>query len=199
MYLIGLTGGIGAGKSTVAAALRELGAVVIDADVVAREVVGPGEPALQKIVAAFGHGILNEDASLNREALGDIVFNSPEERLRLNGIVHPAVKERTEKYFAQAPHDAVVVYDVPLLIEAATNYPYDLVVVAMAPEDVRVERLMNLRGMTESEARSRIASQATDAQRLAVADIVIDTSGTLDHTYEQVQNLWNTVALRAHG
>jgi dephospho-CoA kinase len=198
VYLIGLTGGIGAGKSTVAGALRKLGAVIVDADVVAREVVAPGQHALHEIVSAFGVDVLNEDGSLNRQVLGNLVFTNPDKLQTLNSIVHPAVRERTERYFAEAPQDSVVVYDVPLLIEAGSNYPFDLVVVVMAPEDIRVERLMTQRGMTESEARSRIESQATDEQRLNVADFVIDTAGTLEHTDEQVRNLWNTVALRAH-
>lgn len=197
MYLIGLTGGIGAGKSTVGSALADLGAIVIDADVVAREVVAPGQIALQQIAETFGSGVIAEDGKLDRAALGAIVFGNDEQLARLNAIVHPAVRERTEEYFQQAPAQAVVVYDVPLLIEADTQYPYDLVVVAMAPEDVRVQRLMTLRGMTESEARARIESQATDEQRWAIADVVIDTSGSLEHTYEQVQNLWHTIALRA--
>jgi len=198
MYLIGLTGGIGAGKSTVAAALGELGAVVVDADAVAREVVAPGEPALRRLTESFGSSILSTDGSLNRQALAAIVFSDDQARATLNSIVHPAVRERTELYFSQAGATDVVVYDVPLLIEAQSSYPFDLVVVAMAPEEVRVERLKTIRGMTDAEARSRIESQATDEQRLAIADVIIDTGGTLEHTQEQVRNLWQTIALRAH-
>jgi dephospho-CoA kinase len=198
VYLIGLTGGIGAGKSTVASLLADLGAVIIDADQVARDVVAAGEPALARITEAFGPEILSPDGSLNRPALGSIVFNDASARARLNDIVHPAVRGRSEALFAQAAPNDVVVYDVPLLIEADTKYPYDMVVVAMAPEDVRAERLMSIRGMTESEARSRIEAQASDEERLAVADVVIDTGGALDQTREQVENLWHTIALRAH-
>lgn len=198
MYLIGLTGGIGAGKSTVASALAEHGALVIDADRVAREVVEPGEPALRAIVEAFGESVLLPNGQLDRGALGSIVFNNDDARARLNAIVHPAVRERTLQHFAAAPKDSVVVYDVPLLIEAGTDYPYDLIVVAMASEQVRVKRLVELRGMTEAEARSRIESQATDAQREEIADVVISTDGTMQQTFEQVDNLWATIALRAH-
>jgi dephospho-CoA kinase len=198
VYLIGLTGGIGAGKSTVAAALAEHGAIVIDADHVAREVVQPGEPALLAIIEAFGPSILLPNGQLDRAALGNIIFSDDEARARLNSIVHPAVRERTMDYFRAAPRGAVVVYDVPLLIEAGSNYPYDLIVVAMASEDVRARRLVELRGMTEAEARSRIESQATDTQRYDVADVIITTDGTMTETYEQVDNLWKTIALRAH-
>jgi dephospho-CoA kinase len=198
VYLIGLTGGIGAGKSTVASLLADLGAVIIDADQVARDVVAVGQPALEHIAEAFGPEILSPDGSLNRPALGSIVFTNESAREKLNAIVHPAVRERTEALFAGSALNDVVVYDVPLLIEADTKYPYDMVVVAMAPEDVRAERLMTMRGMTESEARSRIEAQASDEQRLAIADVVIDTGGSLEHTREQVENLWRTIALRAH-
>jgi dephospho-CoA kinase len=198
VYLIGLTGGIGAGKSTVAAALAEHGAVVIDADHVAREVVQPGKPALLAIIEAFGPSILLPNGELDRAALGNIIFGDDEARARLNSIVHPAVRERTMEYFRAAPQGSVVVYDVPLLIEAGNDYPYDLIVVAMASEEVRTHRLVELRGMTEAEARSRIESQATDAQRYDVADVIITTDGTMAETYEQVDNLWKTIALRAH-
>lgn len=197
MYLIGLTGGIAAGKSTVARAFADLGAIVIDADQVAREVVEPETPVLAKLVSAFGPDILNPDNSLNRQELGGKVFGNPPQLEKLNAIVHPAVRHRTEELISLAPSDSVVVYDVPLLIEAKTEYPYDLIVVAMASEEVRVQRLVEIRGMSESEARSRIESQATDEERLAVADMVIDTSGSFDSTQEQVANIWRTVALRA--
>lgn len=193
MKLIGLTGGIGSGKSTIARRLHELGATIIDADVVSREVVEPGQPALGAIVAHFGQNILNGDGTLNRSRLGDIVFNDKDALDTLNSIIHPAVRERSLQLFAQAEDKEVVVYDVPLLAETENTYSFDHVIVASAPENIRVERLMEHRGMTESEARSRIESQATEETRLSLADTVIDTSGTLEDTYQQVGRFWSQI------
>ncbi len=193
MHLIGLTGGIASGKSTVARRLAEHGAIVIDADVVAREVVAPGTPGLTAVANAFGPEILDENGSLDRAALGAIVFGSSEKLEKLNTIVHPAVKERTAELLAAATAanpDAVIVYDVPLLVEADVAHNYDEVVVASAPEEVRVQRMVNLRGMTEEAARARIGAQASEAKRLAIADVVIDTGGSLQHTLDQVDALW---------
>lgn len=190
MKLIGLTGGIGSGKSTIARRLAEHGAVVIDADQVAREVVEPGQPALEAIFSTLGQDLRQPDGSLNRSALGSIVFTDKSKLELLNSIVHPAVKERTMSLFAQAPQDSVVVYDVPLLVEASVDYPFEEIVVASAPESVRVERLMEHRGMTEAEAASRIESQAPEEDRLKIANHVIDTSGDISHTYSQVDALW---------
>lgn len=199
MYLIGLTGGIASGKSVVARRLRELGAVHVDADELAREVVAPGTTGLDAIVATFGSGILSDDGSLDRPALGAIVFSDPERRRALNDITHPAVWRRARELFNAAeaadPH-AIVVYDVPLLVEAAQDRPirFDVVVVVNASADVRRERLVDLRGMTRDEASHRINAQASDAERLAIADIVIDSNGTLDETLAQVDALWAKVA-----
>lgn len=190
--LIGLTGGIGAGKSTVAQALAERGAIVIDADQVAREVVEPETPTLLKLTETFGAEILNSDGSLNRAKLGELVFGNAEQVELLNSIVHPAVRERTQEHFAAAGERDVLVYDVPLLIEAKLPYAFDLVVIAMAPESVRLDRLVNIRGMAPAEAQSRIDSQATDDQRREIADVLIDTGGTMEHTYEQVDALWKS-------
>lgn len=190
--LIGLTGGIGAGKSTVAQALADRGATVVDADQVAREVVEPGTPTLLKLAEAFGDEILDVDGSLNRPKLGELVFGNPDQIELLNSIVHPAVRERTQQHFAEAGERDVVVYDVPLLIEAKLPYAFDLVVIAMAPESVRLDRLVNIRGMSPAEAQSRIDSQATDDQRREIADVLIDTGGTMEHTYEQVDALWKS-------
>lgn len=190
--LIGLTGGIGAGKSTVAQALAERGAIVIDADQVAREVVEPETPTLLKLTETFGAEILNGDGSLNRAKLGELVFGNAEQVELLNSIVHPAVRERTQEHFAAAGERDVLVYDVPLLIEAKLPYAFDLVVIAMAPESVRLDRLVNIRGMAPAEAQSRIDSQATDDQRREIADVLIDTGGTMEHTYEQVDALWKS-------
>lgn len=194
MYLIGLTGGIASGKSTIARRLAERGAVHIDADLLAREAVEPGSPALAAVVERFGPGVLNDDGSLNRAELGGIVFSDPEALQSLNAIVHPAVRELTARRIAsaeQADPDAVIVYDVPLLVEAQVPHAFDLVVVASAAPDTRISRLVGMRGMSAEEARRRIASQASDDERLAVADRVIDTDGTIAATVEQADALWD--------
>ena len=193
MPLIALTGGIASGKSTIARRLAEHGATVVDADALVREVQTPPSPVLQQIAAEFGAEMLRTDGALDREALGRAVFGDPEALLRLNGIVHPAVRELSSRRFAEAfagDPQAVVVYDVPLLVEARVDGPWDLVVVAHAPAEVRHERLVSERGMTAEDAQRRIAAQASDADRLAVADVVIDTAGTLSGTNEQVDQLW---------
>lgn len=194
MQLIGLTGGIASGKSTIARRLAERGAVVVDADLIAREVVEPGRPALAEIAERFGSGVLHPDGSLNRPALGAIVFADEDARLALNAITHPAVLRASTARFdeaAAADPDAIVVYDVPLLVESANEYPFDLVVVAHASAETRVQRLVALRGMDPAEAERRIRSQATDDERLAVADVVIDTDGELDDTIAQTDALWD--------
>jgi len=192
MLLIGLTGGIASGKSVVAARLKELGAVHVDADVLAREVVEPGTPGLAAIEREFGPSVIAADGTLNRPALGSIVFSDPDKRLALNAITHPAVWQRAKELFAAADPDAVVVYDVPLLVEAATDRPikFDLVVVVNASTATRMQRLIELRGMTREEATHRLNSQASDTERLAIADVVIDSNGTLDETLAQVDMLW---------
>jgi dephospho-CoA kinase len=195
VLLVALTGGIASGKSVVAARLQEHGAIVIDADVVAREVVEPGMPALAKIAEAFGTELIGPDGSLDRSALGAIVFQDPRAREQLNAITHPAVYARSRELFAAAEAadpDAVVVYDVPLLIDGHESRAkeFDLVVVVHADPETRLRRMVELRGYTPDEARHRINSQATDAERLAVADLVIDTDGTLEETIEQTDALW---------
>lgn len=193
MPIIALTGGIAAGKSTIAARLAEHGAVVLDADAIVREVQAPGSPVLDEIAVAFGEGVVRPDGSLDREALGAIVFGDAEALARLNGIVHPAVLAESQRRFAEAferDPDAVVIYDVPLLAEAGRTDRWDLVVVAHTPADERVERLIEHRGMERDAAQARIAAQASDDQRLKLADVVIDTSGTLDETMRQADELW---------
>jgi dephospho-CoA kinase len=195
VLLVALTGGIASGKSLVAGRLQEHGAVVIDADRVAREVVEPGMPALARIAEAFGAGVIAADGSLDRSALGAIVFQDPKAREQLNAITHPAVFERSHELFAAAEAanpDAVVVYDVPLLIDGHQSRvdEFDLVVVVHAEPETRLQRMVDLRGYTPDEARHRINSQATDAERLAVADLVIDTDGSLEETIEQTDALW---------
>jgi dephospho-CoA kinase len=196
VYLIGLTGGIASGKSTVARRLVEHGAVHIDADQLARAVVEPGTDALADIRDTFGADVLNPDGSLNRAALGAQVFGEPAALARLNAIVHPAVRALSNGLIREAEHanpNAIVVYDVPLLVEAAVDHPFDLIVVAHADEETRVRRMVGLRGMSEEDATRRIGSQASDAERLAVANVVIDTDGTLAHTLEQVDALYARV------
>jgi dephospho-CoA kinase len=192
MLRIGLTGGIGAGKSTVSAALAGHGAVVVDADRIAREVVEPGTPGLGEVVAAFGRGVLTADGALDRPALAAVVFADPEARRRLDGIVHPLVRRRAaelERAAREADEDAVVVHDVPLLVETGQAGGYDLVLVVEAPADVRVPRLV-ARGLTADDARARIAAQATDEQRRAVADVVLRNDGTPEALRAQVDRFW---------
>ncbi|MGD9957255.1 MAG: dephospho-CoA kinase [Candidatus Nanopelagicales bacterium] len=194
---IGLTGGIGAGKSAVSTRFAAHGAVVVDADTIAREVVEPGTPGLAAIAAEFGTGVLAADGSLDRAALAAIVFADPERRAALEAIVHPLVAQRSGQLIAAAPPQAVVVYDVPLLVELVargqrTTDEYDHVVVVEAPEDVRIERLV-ARGLPEWDAEARIASQATDEERRAVADHVIVNDGTLEELDAQVDALWSTL------
>jgi len=198
MYLIGLTGGIASGKSTVATRLVEHGAVCIDADQLAREVVEPGTPGLTAISAQFGSDVLLPDGSLNRPALGAIIFADPVSRKRLNAITHPAVRQLTRDRIAAAaaadPH-AIVVYDVPLLAEAQAGgrVTFDLVVVVHADAATRIQRMIDLRGLTEAEATQRIGAQSTDEERLALADVVIDNTGAIVATQAQVDTLWERV------
>ncbi|GAB3122877.1 dephospho-CoA kinase [Glaciibacter psychrotolerans] len=197
MYVIGLTGGIAAGKSTVARRLVEHGVTHIDADQLARIVVAPGTPGLQSIRETFGAGMLNSDGSLNRAALGALVFADGAARAQLNDIVHPAVRVLSDALLEAADAadpEAIVVYDVPLLVEAAVGHPFDVVVVAHAPVETRIARMVELRGMSEADAAGRIAAQASDADRLAIADVVIDTDGTLQHTLSQVDALFERVS-----
>lgn len=196
VYLIGLTGGIASGKSTVARRLVEHGAVHIDADHLARVVVEPGTDALAQIRETFGDEVTNADGSLNRAALGALVFADPAALAQLNAIVHPAVRARSNELIRAAESadpNAIVVYDVPLLVEAAVDHPFDLIVVAHADEETRVRRMVDLRGMSETDATQRIGSQASDADRLAVANVIIDTDGTLAHTLAQVDALYERV------
>lgn len=193
MKLVGLTGGIASGKSTIARRLAELGAIHIDADLLAREAVMPGSPGLAAIRERFGDGVIAANGSLDRAGLGEIVFADPAALGALNGIVHPEVRRIADRRIAEAAErdpDAVIVYDVPLLVEAGVGLPWDLVVVAEAPTETRVRRLVELRGMDEVEARRRIANQASDDERRAVADVIIDTGGAESRTREQVDALW---------
>jgi dephospho-CoA kinase len=187
---VGLTGGIGSGKSTVSRRLAELGAVVIDSDVLAREVVQPGTPGHAAVVSAFGPGVVASDGALDRAALARIVFADSELLGVLNGIVHPLVRARADAIAAAAPEDAIVVQDVPLLVESGLADAYDLVVVVDAPEEDRVSRIVQHRAMSAEQVRDRIAVQADREQRLAAADFVVDNSGTRSALLAQVDRLW---------
>jgi dephospho-CoA kinase len=186
---IGLTGGIGSGKSTVSRLLEQRGAVIVDADAIAREVVAPGTPGLAAVVEAFGDGVVAPDGSLDRPALAAVVFADPDARKRLDAIVHPLVRARATEVAAAAPADAVVVNDVPLLVETGQAGSYDLVLVVEADPATRVARLVQ-RGLTAEDARARMAAQATDEQRRAVADVVLDNSGTPEELEAQVDRFW---------
>ncbi|MGW6293966.1 dephospho-CoA kinase [Streptomyces sp. NPDC055058] len=197
MLSVGLTGGIGAGKSEVSRLLVERGAVLIDADRIAREVVAPGTPGLEAVVETFGEEVLAEDGSLDRARLGSIVFADQEKLAALNSIVHPLVGARSKELSEAAPEDAVVVHDVPLLTENGLAPLYDLVVVVDASPDTQLDRLVRLRGMTEEDARARMAAQATREQRRAVADIVIDNDVALDELTRRVDEVWAELVRRA--
>ncbi|WP_412517089.1 dephospho-CoA kinase [Actinomadura madurae] len=197
MLKVGLTGGIGSGKSEVSARLERHGALVIDADKIAREVVEPGTPGLAAVVAEFGEEVLLPSGALDREKVGKIVFTDPERLAALNAIVHPLVGERMRQLMEAAPEDAVVVYDVPLLTENGLADMYDEVVVVDAPEETQLDRLVARRGMTEEDARARMANQATREARRAVATHVIENNGTLDALKTRVDALWKALTRRA--
>ncbi|WKX08262.1 dephospho-CoA kinase [Streptomyces sp. NL15-2K] len=197
MLKVGLTGGIGAGKSEVSRLLVECGAVLIDADRIAREVVAPGTPGLAAVVEAFGEEILAADGSLDRPKLGSIVFADPEELARLNAIVHPLVGARSRELETAAAEDAVVVHDVPLLAENGLAPLYDVVVVVDANPETQLDRLVRLRGMTEADARARMAAQATREKRLEIADIVIDNDVPLEELQRRVRDVWADLVRRA--
>ncbi|BCW67035.1 dephospho-CoA kinase [Arthrobacter sp. NicSoilB4] len=190
MLKIGLTGGIASGKSVAASRLRELGAVVIDADALAREVVEPGTPGLTQVVGAFSRAILAPDGGLDRPKLGALVFGNPERLAVLNGIIHPLVRERAAALAAGAPKGAVVVQDIPLLVETGQGANFHLVLVVDAPDNVRVQRMVQHRHLTADEARARMAAQAPRDERLAAADVVLDNSGSKDELRDAVDRLW---------
>ncbi|MGW6392207.1 dephospho-CoA kinase [Streptomyces sp. NPDC055103] len=197
MLKVGLTGGIGAGKSEVSRLLVSYGAVLIDADRIAREVVEPGTPGLAAVVEAFGDDVLTEDGALDRPKLGSIVFADADRLATLNAIVHPLVGARSAELESRAGTGDVVVHDVPLLAENGLAPLYDLVVVVDASPETQLDRLVRLRGMAESEARARMAAQATRAQRLAIAELVIDNDGPLEALEPQVRKVWDELERRA--
>jgi dephospho-CoA kinase len=195
--MVGLTGGIGAGKSTAARLLAERGALILDADVAAREVVAPGTDGLAAVVAEFGDAVLGPDGALDRAALAAVVFADPDRRAALNAIVHPRVRDWMADRVAAAPEGSVVVQDIPLLVESGLAGLFELVVVVDAADAVRVDRLIRDRGMTEQEASARIAAQAPREKRLAAADVVLNNDGTPEELADQVADLWNRIeALR---
>lgn len=191
---VGLTGGIGSGKSAVSSLLAELGAAVIDADLLAREAVAPGSSGLADIAREFGDAVVGPDGALDRPAMAAVVFRDPSARQRLEAIIHPRVRARAAEIEAaalRADPSAVVVHDVPLLVETGQQDSYDVVLVVDVPSEVQVARLVSARGMDEAEARSRIAAQADRDERLAAADVVIDNSGTLDDLARRVEQVWH--------
>lgn len=190
---IGLTGGIGAGKSTVTKLLAQHGAVILDADAIARDVVAPGTPGLQAVAEEFPGVVVNGE--LNRGALASIVFTDLDALDRLEAITHPLIRERTAQLAELAGPDAVVIHDLPLLVETGSDQAYDLVVVVAAEEEVRRERLRRDRGMSEEEITARMAVQASDEDRRAVADVWIDNSGDLAALGETVRTLWDEIIL----
>lgn len=196
VYLIGLTGGIASGKSTVARRLTAHGAVHIDADQLARRAVEPGSRGLAQIVEVFGREMLDKRGMLDRARLGELIFADSDARERLNRIVHPAVRELAAEAFArveaEAP-DAVVIYDVPLLVDAGVDHPFDLIVVTSAPRRTQVARLVTERGLDPVQAAARVDAQVDNGERETIADVVIDTGGSLGHTMSQADALWARV------
>ncbi len=191
VMLIGLTGGIGAGKSTVAQLFEERGVPIVDADAIARDVVKPGEPALAELVEHFGDSILGADGELNRGKLAEVAFADAESHEALNAIMHPAISAETSKRIdALRGEHSVIVHDVPLLVEAGLAGNYDLTVLVDTPAEVRLQRLTELRGMDSEDAKKRIAAQATDEQRRAVCDVALDNSGDIEHLRAQFEQMW---------
>ncbi len=195
MKRIGLTGGIGSGKSTVARMLAERGAVVVDADQISRELVEPGGAALAELVTEFGPRILQADGSLSRAELAAMAFSDPRATERLNAIMHPLIGAEAQRRINDEPQAAVVVYDMPLLVETGQEDLVDLVVVVDVPEAVQLDRAVRLRGLDEADVHRRMSVQASRADRLARADVVIDNSGGLPQTHEQVDQLWDRLTV----
>ena len=194
---MGLTGGVASGKSTVSALLAELGAVVVDADLLAREVVAPGTDGLAEIVEAFGADVLTAEGDLDRPKLGTIVFADEQKRRALEAIIHPRVRDRGRQLEAEAPEGAVVVHDIPLLVETGQPSHFDAVVVVDVPVELQLQRMVELRGLTPEEARARIDAQATRDQRLAAATHVIDNTGTLEQLRARVAEVYDALVASA--
>ena len=191
MFLIGLTGGIAAGKTTVAAHWVSLGGIEIDADKLAREVVEPGTKGVDQIRQVFGESVFSSDSSLDRQKLGEIIFNDPQKRLTLEGIIHPLVRQRASELLAELPENTMVIYTVPLLVEANVSLPFDVIVSVEAPEADRVRRLVSSRGMSTDQAMARIKSQASAIERAAVADYILNSNQPLPSLLSDATALWN--------
>lgn len=190
MRRVGLTGGVASGKSTVSAILDELGAVIIDADVLAREVVAAGTDGLQEVVDAFGPEVLTEEGELDRPAMGAIVFADAEKRRLLEGIIHPQVRARGAEIEAAAGPEDIVVHDIPLLAETGQAEGFDAVIVVDVPTELQVERMVELRGMTREDAEARVAAQASREERLAIATHVVDNTGTVEDLRRRVTEVY---------
>jgi dephospho-CoA kinase len=192
MYLVGLTGGIASGKSTVASAWSELGGIEIDADQLAREVVEEGTPGLAQIKEAFGEQVIS-DGKLNRSALGELVFSSDDKRKKLEAIIHPLVKDLARKKIAAVPAESIVIYNVPLLVEAAVDLDFDKVVTVEAPIEKQIERLVSIRKMSPAQASQRIAAQATPAQRANAADVILNSNQDLQALLKDARRVWQQI------
>ena len=196
MLVVGLTGGVGAGKSTVSGLLADPGAVIVDADAIAHAVVEPGTSGFQQIIDAFGDEVLYYDGMLDRKALAALVFRDDVARKQLEGIIHPLVRQQSDLMTALAEDDAIVVHDVPLLAETGRLDPYDVIVVVDAPENVRISRLLQSRGWDVSTAQARMNAQASREDRLAIADEVIVNTGDISELKDQVDHLWQRLVTR---
>lgn len=197
MYLVGLTGGIASGKSTVAAAWTELGGIEIDADQLAREVVAPGTPGLKAVLDEFGSELL-VDGQLDRAGLGQIVFNNEEKRRDLEAIIHPLVKELARKKIAELPEDSIVIYNVPLLVEASVDLDFDKVVTVEAPAEKQIERLVAIRKMSADDAARRVAAQATPVQRANAADVILNSNQDIHLLLKDARRLWQQIEHEAN-
>jgi dephospho-CoA kinase len=199
MFLIGLTGGIAAGKSTVAKHWVSLGAIEIDADVLAREVVAPGTQGANQIQSLFGEHLFDSAGNLDRKALGDVVFQNPEKLKELESIVHPLVRDKAAQMLSALPSDAMVIYTVPLLVEAQVALAFDVIVSVEAPEAERVRRLVSSRGMSEDQAEARIKSQATPLERAARADHILNSNQAMQALLGDADKLWRKFLIQAQG
>lgn len=197
MYLVGLTGGIASGKTTVARRLVEHGAIEIDADILARQAVNPGSPALREIVQRFGQQMIKADGELDRTALAAAVFSEPGARKDLEAIVHPEVRRLAAEALAQQPDDAIVLYTVPLLVEANVDLPFDLVVTVEAPEATQIERMISSRGMNKDAATARIRAQASPAARANRADVILNSNQSLPEMNSDIDALWRKIVSNA--
>jgi dephospho-CoA kinase len=196
MYLVGLTGGIASGKSTVAALWSELGGVEIDADQLAREVVAPGTKGLAAVAAEFGSSVIKDDA-LDRARLGAVVFADETKRKRLEAIIHPLVKSLAKERIAELPEDCIVIYNVPLLVEASVDLDFDKVVTVEAPAEKQIERLVNFRNMSAADAAARVAAQATPVQRANAADVILNSNQELQLLLRDARKLWQLIEKEA--